>query len=89
MSWGGFSDPNKRGRLSAPVHYATDRLLPVDVGVERRHTDGFERKAEENIAMIAAAGYDGVSAHWIDRERIRDLRGAHTAQVELEQIREE
>ena len=32
--------------------------------MERRHTDGFERSLDENIAMIAQAGFDGISAHY-------------------------
>lgn len=42
--------------------------------MERRHTDGFERSLEQNIDMIAAAGFDGVSAHCTDRERFRQVR---------------
>ncbi|MDX3928884.1 MAG: sugar phosphate isomerase/epimerase [Shinella sp.] len=32
--------------------------------MERRHTDGHERSLAENIAMIADAGFGGVSAHY-------------------------
>ena len=38
--------------------------------MERRHTDGFERTLEDNVAMIADAGLDGVSAHWTDRAAV-------------------
>ena len=38
--------------------------------MERRHTDGFERTLEDNVAMIADAGFDGVSAHWTDRAAV-------------------
>lgn len=38
--------------------------------MERRHTDGFERTLEENVAMIAEAGFDGISAHWTDRSAV-------------------
>jgi hypothetical protein len=39
--------------------------------MERRHTDGFERSLEDNIAMIIDAGYDGISTIWRDRDRMR------------------
>nr|WP_276553635.1 sugar phosphate isomerase/epimerase [Shinella kummerowiae] len=35
--------------------------------MERRHTDGYERSLAENIAMIADADFDGVSAHYTNR----------------------
>ncbi|WP_439615232.1 sugar phosphate isomerase/epimerase family protein [Shinella sp.] len=38
--------------------------------MERRHTDGHERSLAENIAMIAGAGFDGVSAHYTN---LRDV----------------
>lgn len=41
--------------------------------MERRHTDGFERSLEENIATIAGAGFGGVSAHCHDREKVRRI----------------
>ncbi|MGL4966563.1 MAG: sugar phosphate isomerase/epimerase family protein [Inquilinus sp.] len=39
--------------------------------MERRHTDGFERTLEANVEMIAGAGFDGISAHWTDRDEVR------------------
>ncbi|SAK94005.1 hypothetical protein AWB79_07040 [Caballeronia hypogeia] len=41
--------------------------------MERRHTDGFERSLEENVRMIAEAGFDGVSAHCTNRDYFRRL----------------
>lgn len=41
--------------------------------MERRHTDGHERSLEENIAMIAQAGFDGVSAGYASRDDVRRL----------------
>ncbi len=41
--------------------------------MERRHTDGHERTLEENIEMIASAGYEGISAHYHDRVAVRRL----------------
>ncbi|WP_234189892.1 sugar phosphate isomerase/epimerase [Shinella sp. NM-101] len=41
--------------------------------MERRHTDGHERSLAENIAMIAEAGFDGVSAHYTKRADVRTL----------------
>lgn len=38
--------------------------------MERRHTDGFERSLDENIAMIAQAGFDGISAHYTSRKDV-------------------
>ena len=48
--------------------------------MERRHTDGIERTLEQNVEMISAAGFDGVSAHWTDRSlvsRLADLLKPH------------
>ena len=53
--------------------------------MERRHTDGYERTLEENVRMIAAAGFDGVSAHYTDREsvqRLAQLRRPHGLHAE-------
>jgi hypothetical protein len=41
--------------------------------MERRHSDGHERSLEENIAMIAQAGFDGVSAGYASRDDVRRL----------------
>ncbi|WP_321893103.1 sugar phosphate isomerase/epimerase family protein [Paraburkholderia tropica] len=41
--------------------------------MERRNTDGWERSLEENVRMIADAGFDGVSAHCTNREDYRRL----------------
>lgn len=38
--------------------------------MERRHTDGFERSLAENTAMIVEAGFDGVSAHYTNRDDV-------------------
>jgi hypothetical protein len=43
--------------------------------MERRHTDGYERTLEENVDMIAQAGFDGVSAGYASREQVRRLTG--------------
>lgn len=37
--------------------------------MERRHTDGHERSLEDNIAMIAQAGFNGVSASYASARR--------------------
>ncbi|CAN7263579.1 sugar phosphate isomerase/epimerase [Rhizobium sp. LjRoot30] len=44
--------------------------------MERRHTDGHERSLDENIAMIAAAGFNGVSTHYTDRQEVLRLNEA-------------
>lgn len=41
--------------------------------MERRHTDGYERSLAENIAMIADADFDGVSAHYTNRADVARL----------------
>ena len=41
--------------------------------MERRHTDGIERSVEENIAVIAGAGFEGISARWCDRHDVHRL----------------
>ena len=43
--------------------------------MERRHTDGYERSLEDNIAMIAQAGFDGVSASYESSDNVRRLTG--------------
>lgn len=44
--------------------------------MERRHTDGFERSLDENIAMISEAGFDGISAHYTNRRDVIRLNDA-------------
>jgi hypothetical protein len=44
--------------------------------MERRHTDGHERSLAENIAMIADADFDGVSAHYTNRADVARLNEA-------------
>jgi hypothetical protein len=39
--------------------------------MERRHTDGFERSLEENIGMVAEAGFNGISTDWRNRDTAR------------------
>lgn len=41
--------------------------------MERRNTDGFERSLEENIQMIAEAGFDGISTDWRNRQAVRRM----------------
>jgi len=41
--------------------------------MERRHTDGVERSMEKSIQMITDAGFDGISAHWANREKVRAI----------------
>jgi hypothetical protein len=38
--------------------------------MERRHTDGVEPSLTANIAMIAKAGFDGISAHYNNRNDV-------------------
>ncbi|MDC7741793.1 sugar phosphate isomerase/epimerase family protein [Rhizobium binxianense] len=44
--------------------------------MERRHTDGFERSLDENIAMISEGGFDGISAHYTNRRDVILLNDA-------------
>ncbi|MDN7178500.1 sugar phosphate isomerase/epimerase [Caballeronia sp. SEWSISQ10-4 2] len=46
--------------------------------MERRHTDGYERSLEDNIRLIAEAGFDGVSASYESRDDVRRLTGLLT-----------
>jgi hypothetical protein len=41
--------------------------------MERRHTDGFERTLEQNVELIGEAGFDGVSAHYYNRDYVGRL----------------
>lgn len=41
--------------------------------MERRHTDGIERSLEENVAMVAEAGFDGLSGNITSRELTRRI----------------
>lgn len=41
--------------------------------MERRQTDGQERTLEQNVAMIADARFDGVSAQYVDADFVRRL----------------
>lgn len=56
---------------------SSQRLLVLQSlwAMERRHSDGIERPLEENVAMIAEAGFDGVSAHWTDRAAVARTAG--------------
>lgn len=65
----------------------TQRLLVFQSlwAMERRHTDGRERSLEENVRMIADAGFDGLSAHYTDRayvQRLAQLRADHGLDAE-------
>ncbi len=44
--------------------------------MERRHTDGFERDLDENMALIVEAGFDGISAHYTNRRDVARLNQA-------------
>lgn len=39
--------------------------------MERRHTDGVEHTLEQNVERIAAAGFDGISADWRNRNMVQ------------------
>jgi hypothetical protein len=65
----------------------TQRLLVFQSmwAMERRHTDGYERSLEENLQMIADAGFEGVSAHYGNRDDVRrlaELRKRHGLDAE-------
>jgi sugar phosphate isomerase/epimerase len=42
-------------------------------GMERRHTDGFERSLEQNVEMIVDAGFDGLASDWRNRDTVRRI----------------
>lgn len=44
--------------------------------MERRHSQHPERSLNDNIALIADAGFDGVSAHYTDRSQVTALHRA-------------
>jgi hypothetical protein len=44
--------------------------------MERRHTDGYECSLEQNIKMIASAGFDGISANYTNRDAVRRLNAS-------------
>jgi len=44
--------------------------------MERRHTDGYERSLDENIAMISAAEFDGISVHYTNHRDVQCLNEA-------------
>jgi hypothetical protein len=65
----------------------TQRLLVFQSmwAMERRHTDGYERSLEDNLQMIADAGFEGVSAHYGNRDDVRrlaELRKPHGLDAE-------
>jgi len=41
--------------------------------MEQRHTDGVERSLEENIEMIAGAGFQGISGDYRNRDHVRRM----------------
>ncbi|MGF6599951.1 hypothetical protein P3T23_004685 [Paraburkholderia sp. GAS448] len=55
--------------------------------MERRHTDGYERPLEENIELIAQAGFNGVSGSYRSRDearRLSRLLAANGMQIEVQ-----
>jgi hypothetical protein len=55
--------------------------------MERRHTDGYERSLEENIELIAQAGFNGVSGSYTSRDearRLSRLLAANGMQIEVQ-----
>ncbi|TDN67253.1 sugar phosphate isomerase/epimerase [Paraburkholderia sp. BL10I2N1] len=55
--------------------------------MERRHTDGCERSLEENIELIAQAGFNGVSGSYTSRDEARRLSrqlAANGMQIEVQ-----
>ncbi|WHO82625.1 sugar phosphate isomerase/epimerase [Rhizobium leguminosarum] len=52
------------------------KILQSMWAMERRHTDGIERSVEQNVEMIMAAGFDGLSARCTDAEILRRISEA-------------
>lgn len=65
-----------RTRLScSSCSHSMQRLLFFQSmwAMERRHSDGVERSVEQNVELVATAGFDGISAHWHDLRLVGDL----------------
>ncbi|KND61603.1 hypothetical protein BVER_06088 [Candidatus Burkholderia verschuerenii] len=72
---GSFDQTAFSFKRHARRHDMTQRLVVFQSlwAMERRNTDGHERTLEENVRMIAQAGFDGVSAHYTKRDDVRTL----------------